>query len=429
MRDKVGGSWGCSGASQSLASSPTASEEESRALRPAQPLPSTQTFAFQTPIRRCHHPSPAGFAFNAALASLPASHIHTSSVRSIWPPLPKCSGHLPLGLLFLTLGKRAHGGFSQAWRALPLPGAASAWCGSAGRRPADERWRPRSFPTALRTGLLCCANTKPSRACATHTWPSYRPPTSAPGTWSSSWSCARDPSCSPAWRRGEAWPGCGAPGGTLHTPGRGGAQGDKLTPTHAPPGPVSTDQPKRGAKQSREALLPSPQKGLGPRPPAAVDGAEPPSPCAPRASYSESEVKDYLWQMLSAAQYLHAQSILHLDLRSENMIVTEYNLLKVVDLGNAQSLAQERVLPSERFKDYVETMGALGADANLTWGEGWARRKRPPPGPASLPIALRTPSLSPVRSPVSTPAPELLDGQGAVPQTDIWAIGVTAFIM
>ncbi|EPQ06910.1 Obscurin [Myotis brandtii] len=106
-------------------------------------------------------------------------------------------------------------------------------------------------------------------------------------------------------------------------------------------------------------------------------------PClAERASYSESEVKDYLWQMLSATQYLHAQRILHLDLRSENMIVTEYNLLKVVDLGNAQSLAQERVLPSERFKDYVETM-----------------------------------------------APELLEGQGAVPQTDIWAIGVTAFIM
>lgn len=74
--------------------------------------------------------------------------------------------------------------------------------------------------------------------------------------------------------------------------------------------------------------------------------------------------------MLSATQYLHAQRILHLDLRSENMIVTEYNLLKVVDLGNAQSLAQERVLPSERFKDYVETMGA--------WGKGWARSQSLP---------------------------------------------------
>ncbi|MBZ3891303.1 Obscurin, partial [Sciurus carolinensis] len=106
-------------------------------------------------------------------------------------------------------------------------------------------------------------------------------------------------------------------------------------------------------------------------------------PClAERTSYSESEVKDYLWQMLSATQYLHAQHILHLDLRSENMMVTEYNLLKVVDLGNAQSLSQEKVLPSENFKDYLETM-----------------------------------------------APELLEGHGAVPQTDIWAIGVTAFIM
>lgn len=106
-------------------------------------------------------------------------------------------------------------------------------------------------------------------------------------------------------------------------------------------------------------------------------------PClAERSSYSESEVKDYLWQMLSAAQYLHAQGILHLDLRSENMIVTEYNLLKVIDFGNAQISAQERVLPSERFKDYMETM-----------------------------------------------APELLEGQGALAQTDIWAIGVTAFIM
>lgn len=69
-------------------------------------------------------------------------------------------------------------------------------------------------------------------------------------------------------------------------------------------------------------------------------------------------MKDYLWQMLSATQYLHAQHILHLDLRSENMMVTEYNLLKVVDLGNAQILSREKVPPPENFKDYLETMGA-----------------------------------------------------------------------
>lgn len=144
-------------------------------------------------------------------------------------------------------------------------------------------------------------------------------------------------------------------------------------------------------------------------------------------------MKDYLWQMLSAAQYLHAQRILHLDLRSENMIVTEYNLLKVVDLGNAQSLAQERVLPSERFKDYVETMGAQGADANLTLRGGGGRRV----GQQEAPPPVLPPSPLPCTHPVSRlgaplcppPAPELLEGQGAVPQTDIWAIGVTAFIM
>lgn len=68
-------------------------------------------------------------------------------------------------------------------------------------------------------------------------------------------------------------------------------------------------------------------------------------------------MKDYLWQMLSATQYLHAQHILHLDLRSENMMVTEYNLLKVIDLGNAQSILQEKVPAPENFKDYLETMG------------------------------------------------------------------------
>lgn len=85
------------------------------------------------------------------------------------------------------------------------------------------------------------------------------------------------------------------------------------------------------------------------------DSPEPSVP--PRDSYSESEVKDYLWQMLSATQYLHSQHILHLDLRSENMMVTEYNLLKVVDLGSAQSVGQEKVSPPENFKDYLETMG------------------------------------------------------------------------
>ncbi|CAM4600906.1 unnamed protein product [Lepidochelys kempii] len=103
---------------------------------------------------------------------------------------------------------------------------------------------------------------------------------------------------------------------------------------------------------------------------------------AERTSYSEVEVRDYLWQILSAVEFLHAHHILHLDLRSENMIITEPNLLKLLDFGNAQFYMPDRVITMDRCIDYVETM-----------------------------------------------APELLSEQGALPQTDIWAVGITAFIM
>ncbi|XP_026538738.1 obscurin-like [Notechis scutatus] len=103
---------------------------------------------------------------------------------------------------------------------------------------------------------------------------------------------------------------------------------------------------------------------------------------AGRSSYSEVQVRDYLWQILSAVEYLHNQDIVHLDLRSENMVIVEPNLLKLLDFGNARFYTPDQILTVDGCTDYVETM-----------------------------------------------ASELLSEKGAVPQTDIWAIGVTAFIM
>ncbi|XP_015667893.1 obscurin [Protobothrops mucrosquamatus] len=103
---------------------------------------------------------------------------------------------------------------------------------------------------------------------------------------------------------------------------------------------------------------------------------------AGRTSYSEVQVRDYLWQILSAVEYLHKQDILHLDLRSENMVIVEPNLLKLLDFGNAHFYSPDQILTVDGCTDYVETM-----------------------------------------------ASELVSEKGAVPQTDIWAIGVTAFIM
>ncbi|XP_053322649.1 obscurin-like [Spea bombifrons] len=99
-------------------------------------------------------------------------------------------------------------------------------------------------------------------------------------------------------------------------------------------------------------------------------------------SYSELEVQDYLWQLLSAVEFLHCKQILHLDLRSENMMVTQHKLLKILDFGDAKFYSPDETAPSPTNMDYVENM-----------------------------------------------APELLEGQGAVPPTDIWAVGITAFIM
>lgn len=87
-----------------------------------------------------------------------------------------------------------------------------------------------------------------------------------------------------------------------------------------------------------------------------------------RTSYSEVEVRDYLWQILSAAEYLHAHGILHLDLRSENMIITEPNLLKLLDFGNAQFYTQDKVITMDKCSDYVETMGEWSSFA-----EPWHR--------------------------------------------------------
>lgn len=230
---------------------PTASEEESGASGPAQPLPSKQTFAFQTQIRRygpsresawqrhgptsssCSHPSPI---FS------PPDHFHLHLPQCICQPLLD----LPPGLASLRLGSGL--GHPAGWPLTSLArasslGAASAWCGSAGRRPVGACWLPRSCPATPRTGLPRCRNTRPSRACATPTWRSCRLPTSAPDTWSSSWSCALGLSCSLVWPRGErAGPGLDS-GLRTWPPALWSTSGP-------PPGPACTGQLTRVSQQS-----------------------------------------------------------------------------------------------------------------------------------------------------------------------------------
>ncbi|XP_077079717.1 obscurin-like isoform X1 [Siphateles boraxobius] len=110
---------------------------------------------------------------------------------------------------------------------------------------------------------------------------------------------------------------------------------------------------------------------------------------AERNLYSETHVTDLLEQILSAVDYLHSRRIVHLDLKSDNMLVTGRNVVKIVDLGSAQPFTPGQALNIEHIKEMTDNKVYI----------------------------------------VLPKAPEILDGQGVGPETDIWAVGVLAFIM
>ncbi|KAE8294142.1 Obscurin [Larimichthys crocea] len=110
---------------------------------------------------------------------------------------------------------------------------------------------------------------------------------------------------------------------------------------------------------------------------------------AMRDLYAESHVAELLVQILSAVDYLHSRRVIHLDLKSDNMLVDDCNHLKIVDLGSAQSFTPGQPLNIEHIQGLSESKVYI----------------------------------------VLPKAPEILEGQGVGPETDIWAIGVLSFIM
>ncbi|XP_072537299.1 obscurin [Salminus brasiliensis] len=110
---------------------------------------------------------------------------------------------------------------------------------------------------------------------------------------------------------------------------------------------------------------------------------------ADRDMYAELHVSELLWQVLSGVDYLHGRHIIHLDLRSDNVLVTDRSVVKIVDLGSAQSFTPGQTLNIEHIKETTDSKVYI----------------------------------------VLPKAPEILERQGVGPATDIWALGVLAFIM
>uniref|UniRef100_G3PMQ2 non-specific serine/threonine protein kinase n=1 Tax=Gasterosteus aculeatus TaxID=69293 RepID=G3PMQ2_GASAC len=101
-----------------------------------------------------------------------------------------------------------------------------------------------------------------------------------------------------------------------------------------------------------------------------------------RFRYSEDDVVAYLVQILQGVEYLHNRRVLHLDLKPDNIMVTNLNAVKIVDFGSAQSFN---------------------------------------------PLSLR--ARDSAAGTLDYMAPEMVKGEVVGPPADIWTVGVVTYIM
>ncbi|XP_059183623.1 striated muscle preferentially expressed protein kinase-like [Centropristis striata] len=101
-----------------------------------------------------------------------------------------------------------------------------------------------------------------------------------------------------------------------------------------------------------------------------------------RFRYSEDDVVGYLVQILQGVEYLHNRRILHLDLKPDNIMVTNLNAIKIVDFGSAQSFNPLSLKHQDSGAGTLEYM-----------------------------------------------APEMVKGEVVGPPADIWTVGVVSHIM
>lgn len=76
-----------------------------------------------------------------------------------------------------------------------------------------------------------------------------------------------------------------------------------------------------------------------------------------RFRYSEDDVVGYLVQILQGVEYLHNRRVLHLDLKPDNILVTNLNAIKIVDFGSAQSFNPLSLKQQDATAGTLEYMG------------------------------------------------------------------------
>ena len=67
-------------------------------------------------------------------------------------------------------------------------------------------------------------------------------------------------------------------------------------------------------------------------------------------SFPEPVVRNYTKQLLDGLDYLHSNSIVHRDIKSANVLVTEFSVLKLSDFGCSRRFDSENDFHSRSFK-------------------------------------------------------------------------------
>ena len=67
-------------------------------------------------------------------------------------------------------------------------------------------------------------------------------------------------------------------------------------------------------------------------------------------SFNESIVRNYITQVLEGLSYLHSRNIVHRDLKSPNILVTEDSTLKLSDFGSSRQFESNTNFQSKSFK-------------------------------------------------------------------------------
>ena len=72
-------------------------------------------------------------------------------------------------------------------------------------------------------------------------------------------------------------------------------------------------------------------------------------------------MRDYTKQILNGLKYLHSKNIIHLDLKSTNILIAEENIIKLTDFNLSRKLNKE-ILTSRQFMSLKGTCTHLAPE-------------------------------------------------------------------